>query len=158
MKAGKLSATTVAVILLLSGIAKAEKEQWVLAGKIKNGDFLMYFDPSSITYPLKNYARFRVKEELSDEGLERFKKDNYAAVKEAEEKAGDIARGHEPLLKTLARFETKEYVAEIDCPGNEFRIPPKTQAGFNFVRVNPIEPNTAEEKIKNAVCAPPQPQ
>lgn len=157
MKTGKLSIAIVAVILLLSGLAKAEKEQWVLAGKIKKGDFLMYYDPSSLTYPYKNYARFRVREELSEEGRERFKKNNYAAIKKAEETAGDMAKGQEPLLKTLIRFETKEYVAEIDCTGSEFRIPPKAQAGVNFVIVNPIEPNTAEEKIKNAVCLP-QPQ
>lgn len=155
-----MRAIGLSVVLLFAALvpvfAGAEKAQWQLAGKIKNGDYFLYYDPSSIKYTDNNraYVSFRAREELSDEGLKNFKKKNYKAVKEAEKKAGSMAKGSEPLIETLAKFETKEYEAVIDCKGNEFRIPPSAASAVNFVIVNDIKPGSAEEKIKNAVCSP----
>ena len=94
-----------------------------------------------------------LKKELSEEGIEQFKKDFYTSLKEAEDKAGEKMQGSpEALLNVLIKRQSREYTVEIDCVGNEIRVPPEKMAAFNFVIVDEIEPGTAPENIRNEVC------
>lgn len=142
------------ILILSASIINAREDVWKFMGRTKNNNFLMYYDPSSVSYANANedFAEFKVKEELSEEGFERFKENFYKSVKEAEERSGGKVEDPEYWLKLLARYETKEYTAQIDCPNNEFRILPNKTSSFIFVIVNPIEGGSAEEKIKNEVC------
>lgn len=144
-----------AIFLIISiNISNAGDVGWKFVGKTKNNNFLMYYDPSSVSYANENkdFAGLKVKEELSEEGYERFKEKFYKSVKEAEEKVGKKVEDPEYWLKLLARYEAREYEAQIDCPNNEFKILPNKTSNFNFVTVNPIEAGSAEEKIKNEIC------
>jgi hypothetical protein len=131
-----------------------EENKWKFMGRIKDNNFSMHYDPSSVSYANgnDNYAEFKVKEELSEEGLERFKEKFYRYVKEVEKSSGTKFEDPEYWLKLFAGHETKEYTSQIDCLNNEFKILPNKAATFNFVIVNPIEPGSAEDKIKNEVC------
>lgn len=138
--------------------AGSEENTWKLMGKTKDKNFLVYYSPSSVNYIRETYVRLTLKKERSKEGIEQFKKDFYASLKEAENRAGErLKDAPEPLLNVLLERETKQYTIYIDCVSNELRVPPEKMSGFNFVIVDQIEPNTAMEKIKNAVCMP-QPQ
>lgn len=142
----------VAVVLPLKD-AGSEEITWKLMGKTKDKNFLVYYAPSNVNYITETYVRLTVKKERSQEGIEQFKKEFYASLKEAEDSAGEKLQGSpEPLLNILLKRETKEYMADIDCVSNELRVPPAKMSSFNFVIVNDIEPGTAIENIRNEVC------
>jgi len=133
--------------------AGSEENKWKLMGRTKDKNFLVYYAPSSVNYITETYVRLTLKKELSEEGIERFKKDFSASLKEAEDKAGEkLQDSPEPLFNILIKRQTKEYTVEIDCVGNEIRVPPEKIAAFNFVIVDEIEPGTAAENIRNEVC------
>lgn len=132
--------------------AGSGENTWKLMGKTKDKNFLVYYAPSSVNYITETYVRLTLKKERSQEGIEQFKKDFNASLKEAEDKAGEKVKAPEPLLNALLKRETKEYTIEIDCAGNELRVPPAKMSGFNFLIVDQIEPGTAIENIKNEVC------
>jgi len=140
-------------VVLFSKDARSEENKWKLAGKTKDNNFLVYYDTASVKYLRKDYVSLTLKRERSAEGIEQFKKDFYASVKEAEEKSGEKVNGPiEPVLKALLERETKEYPVEIDCAKNEIRVPPSRMQQMNFVIVDDIEPGTTAEKIRNDVC------
>ena len=142
----------VAFVLFLKG-ADSEENKWKLMGRTKDKNFLVYYAPSSVNYITETYVRLTLKKELSEEGIEQFKKDFYASLKEAEDKAGEKLQGSpEALLNILIKRQKKEYTVEIDCVGNEIRVPPEKMSAFNFVIVDEIEPGTAAENIRNEVC------
>src|SRR5208337_2064016 len=88
--------------VLFSKDAGAAENQWKLMGKTKDKKFLVYYDTASVNYLRKDYVSLRLKKELSEEGIEQFKKNFYASVKEAEDKAGNKVSGPlEPILKAL---------------------------------------------------------
>ena len=133
--------------------AGSEENKWKLMGKTKDKIFLEYYAPSSVNYIKPTYVSLTLKKELSEEGIEQFKKDFYASLKEAEDKAGEKLQGSpEPLLNILIKRQTKEYTVEIDCESNEMQVLPEKMAAFNFVIVDKIEPGTAAENIRNEVC------
>lgn len=133
--------------------ADSEEIRWKLMGKTKDKNFLVYYAPSSVNYITETYVKLTLKKERSQEGIEQFKKDFYASLREAEARAGERLKDNpEPLLDVLLKRETKEYTIEIDCASNELRVPPSKVSGFNFVIVDQIEPGTTIENIKNEVC------
>jgi len=133
--------------------AGSEENKWKYMGRTNDNKFLVYYAPSSVNYIAATYVRMTLKKELSEEGVEQFKKNFYASLKEAEEKAGEKMQGPpEPLLNILIKRQTKEYEVEIDCAGNKIRWLPEKVAAFNFVIVDDIEPGTAAENIRNEVC------
>ncbi|MBI4691165.1 MAG: hypothetical protein HY754_13020 [Nitrospirae bacterium] len=133
--------------------AGSEENKWKLMGMTKDKNFLVYYDPSSVNYITETYVRLTLKKDRSEEGIEQFKKDFYDTLKEAEDKSGERIKGDpEPLLNILLKREIKEYIVDIDCTGNEIRVPPAKMSAFNFVVVNEIEPGTAVEKIRDEVC------
>jgi hypothetical protein len=133
--------------------AGSEENKWKLMGRTKDKNFLVYYAPSSVKYITETYVRLTLKKELSEEGVEQFKKDFYASLKEAEDKAGEKMQGSpEPLLNILIKRQTREYTVEIDCVRNEIRVLPEKMAAFNFVIVDEIELGTATENIRNEVC------
>ncbi|MBF0559535.1 MAG: hypothetical protein HQL08_12240 [Nitrospirae bacterium] len=139
--------------ILLSNDARSEENKWKFAGKTKDKSYLVYYDTASVDYIRKDYVSLRLKKELSEEGIERFKKNFYASVKEAEDKAGEKVSGPVgPILKALLERETKEYLVEIDCATNEIRVPPSKMGQMNFVIVDDIESGTTAEYIRNDVC------
>ena len=141
--------------VLFSKDARSEENKWKFAGKTKDHNFLVYYDTASVKYLRKDYVSLRLKRERSAEGIEQFKKDFYASVKEAEDKSGEKVNGPiEPVLKALLERETKEYIymVEIDCAKNEIRVPPSRMQQMNFVIVDDIEPGTTAENIRNDVC------
>lgn len=145
-----------ALALLLKN-ADAE-ETWKLMGKTKDMNFLVYYATSSISYTTETLVSMRLKKERSQEGIEQFKKEFNASLKEAEARAGERLRDDpRPLLNILIKRETKEYKIEIDCTRNELRLPPEKMSGFNMVIVDAIEPGTAIENIRNEVCKKPSP-
>jgi hypothetical protein len=133
--------------------AGSEENKWKLMGKSKDKNFLQYYAPSSVNYIKPTYVSLTLKKELSEEGIEQFKKDFYASLKEAEDKAGEKLQGSpEALLNILIKRQTKEYEVEIDCASNKIQVLPERMAKFNFVIVDEIEPGTATENIRNEVC------
>ncbi len=139
--------------VLFSKDAGAGENHWKLMGKTKDKNFLVYYDTASVNYLRKDYVSMRLKKERSEEGIEQFKKDFYASVKEAEAKAGNKINGPvEPILQALLERETKENTVEIDCVKNELRVLPSTMNSINFVIVEDIEPGTAADNIRNEVC------
>ncbi|MGD0283075.1 MAG: hypothetical protein ABSB95_12020 [Dissulfurispiraceae bacterium] len=141
------------VFVLFLTDAGAGENQWKLMGKTKDKNFLVYYDTASVKHIRKDYVSLRLKKERSAEGIEQFKKDFYASVKEAEAKAGEKVNGPvEPVMKALLERETKEYAAEIDCAKNELRLPPGGSHTVTFTIVDDIESGTSTEKIKNEVC------
>lgn len=141
------------VSILLLKNADSEENKWKLMGKTKDKNFLVYYDPSSVNYITETYVRLTLRKERSEEGIEQFKKDFYASLKEAEDMAGDKLKDDpEPLLNILLKRETKEFIVDIDCMSNELRVPPTKMSAFNFVVVDEIGQGTAIEKIKNEVC------
>ena len=142
------------VVVLFSKDAGSEQNKWKLMGKTKDKNFLVYYDTGSVNYLRKDYVSLRLKRERSEEGIEQFKKDFYASVKEAEAKAGEKVNGPvEPIMKAMLARETKESAVEIDCAKNELRVLPSTKDGVDFVIVDEIEPGTTTEKIRNEVCS-----
>jgi len=135
--------------VLFSKDAGAGENHWKLMGKTKDKNFLVYYDTASVKYLRKDYVSLRLKKERSAEGIEQFKKDFYASVKEAEAKVGEKVSGPvEPIMKALLARETKEYAVQIDCATNELRI----IQNVNFAIVDDIEPGTSTENIRNEVC------
>src|SRR5208283_3892979 len=135
--------------------ARPEEVKWKIMGKTRDNNWLVYYNPSSVKYIRPDFVSFMYKRKLSPEGIERYKKDFYKSVKEAEEKAGEKTSGPlEPILNALIERETKEYVMEIDCTRNEIMAPPaETQPGnIGVVVVDNIEPGTSVAKIRDEVC------
>lgn len=130
----------------------AAAQEWKLAGKTRNDNFLMYYDSSSLKHIDKDAVSIDVKEELSEKGFGHFSENFYKSLKEAEEKAGTKVENPESLLKLLARYEAKQYLVRIDCRKNEYTIPPAKGSSVNVIMVYDIEPGSAWEKIKNDVC------
>jgi len=142
----------VAFVLFLED-AGSEENRWKLMGKTKDKNFLEYYAPSSVNYIKPTLVSLTLKKELSEEGIDQFKKDFNASLKEAEDKAGEKLQGPpEPLLNILIKRQTKEYRVEIDCAGNKIHVLPEKMEKFNFVFFYEIEPGTATENIRNEVC------
>lgn len=137
---------------LFSTNAGAEENQWKLMGKTKDKNFLVYYDTASVDYIRKDYVSLRLKKELSEEGIEQFKQNFYASIKDAEAKTGEKVKDPEPLMKALMKRETKENTAEIDCANNELRVLPEKMSKINIVVIDEIDAGTAIEKIRNEVC------
>ena len=132
--------------------AGSEENKWKLMGRTKDKNFLVYYAPSSVNYITATDVGLTLKKELSEEGIEQFKKDFSASLKEAEDKAGEKLQGSpEALLNILIKRQTKEYTVEIDCASNKIQVLPEKMAIFNFVIVDEIEPGTATENIRNEV-------
>lgn len=122
-------------------------------GRTKDGHYFQYYDPASVRYLSKGYVRFRLKKELTEEGLVAFRKSFYDSVKEAEAKSGSKVENQEPLLKALEKRETKEFYLEMDCARNELRVPPAdNNSQVHFTIVDQIESGTAMAKIRDEVC------
>lgn len=139
--------------VLFSKGAGCEENNWKFMGKSKDKNFLIYYDTASVKNIRKDSVSLNIKKERSEEGVEQFKKDFYASVKEAEDTAGTKVNGPvEPILKALLKRETKEFAVYIDCAENKIRIPPAVMKSVNFVIVNDIEPGTVTELIRNEVC------
>ena len=134
--------------------AGSEENKWKLMGRTKDKNFLVYYAPSSLNYiTATDVVGLTLKRELSEEGIEQFKRNFYSLLKESEDKAGEkLQDSPEPLLNILIKRQTKEYEVEIDCASNKIRVLPGKMAAFNFVIVDEIEPGTATENIKNEVC------
>jgi hypothetical protein len=142
----------VAFVLFLKA-ASSEENKWKLMGKTKDKNFLEYYAPSSVNYIKPTWVSLTLKKELSEEGIEQFKQNFNASLKEAEDKAGEkLQDSPEALLNILIKRQTKEYTVEIDCVSNKIRVLPEKMAAFNFVIVDEIEPGTATENIRNEVC------
>ena len=142
----------VAFVLFLKD-AGSEENKWKLMGRTKDKIFLVYYAPSSVNYVTEAIVSLTLKKELSEEGIEQFKQNFYASLKEAEDKASEKLQGSpEPLLNILIKRQTKEYTVEIECVSNKIRVLPEKMATFNFVIVDEIEPGTAAENIRNEVC------
>lgn len=122
-------------------------------GKTKDGHYFQYYDPASVKHLSKDYVRFRLKKELTAEGLAAFRKTFYASVKEAEDKSGNKVEHPEPLLKVLEKRETREFDLDIDCARNELRVPPAdNNSQVHFTIVDQVESGTAMAKIRDEVC------
>ncbi|MGO9016293.1 MAG: hypothetical protein ACLQF0_15090 [Dissulfurispiraceae bacterium] len=140
-----------AVVLFLTD-ARSEENHWKFMGKTKDTHYLIYYDTANVDYIRKDYVRVRLKKELSEEGLVQFRKDFYSSVKTAEEQSGGKVENPEPLLKALAKHETKEYPIDIDCSSNELKVQPDKMSAINIVVVDEIQAGTAFEKIRDEVC------
>lgn len=133
--------------------AGSEEIAWKFMGKTKDKNFLVYYSPASVNYITETYVRLTLKKERSQEGIEQFKQDFKANLKEAEDKAGERLKDDPgPLLNMLLKRETRIRTVDIDCVSNELRVPPEKMSGFNMVVVDDIEPGTAIENIRNEVC------
>lgn len=135
--------------------APAADAEWKFVGKTKDKNFLVYYDAASVKFLKKGFAELRLKRERSAEGVEQFKKEFYASVKSAEKEAGSKVDGpQEPIIKALLEREQKEFDVTIDCAGNELRVLPSAtdKNKINLVFDYDIEPGTAIENIKNAIC------
>jgi uncharacterized UBP type Zn finger protein len=143
---------TISVIVMLSPFCVfAEEDRWEFVGKTDNDIFLLYIDNQSISYMPEDIVRFRVRRELSPEGVKLFRKSFDESVKIAEE-SGVKAEDLEDLFKASVKAQTKEHTCDIYCEKNEIWIHPPVASIINFIISNPILPGTAEERIKNKLC------